>query len=191
MTFLKSFTQEMQMTCTAWVESLNTSNHSRKKTNRSCQKHEYYWWRSFFTNTGRHLLGVSFITSIKSNLHTALTAENTTANNCIILHTQDTTELHTNVFLTGIARLLVTKDGRLSPVQVNYKLHSHYLYFFVVSYNFTVNIISNICNQTTSSGHYYMQDDEIRRLLLPWRYSPRWAKASFFLGFRPEGFPSR
>jgi hypothetical protein len=28
-------------------------------------------------------------------------------------------------------------------------------------------------------------------LLLPWRYSPRWAKASFFLGFHPEGFPSR
>ena len=68
----------------------------------------------FFTNTGRHLLGVSFITSIKSNLHTALTAENTTANNCIILHTQDTTELHTNVFLIGIARFLVTKNGRLS-----------------------------------------------------------------------------
>jgi hypothetical protein len=25
-------------------------------------------------------------------------------------------------------------------------------------------------------------------LLLPWRYSPEWARASFFLGFHPEGF---
>jgi hypothetical protein len=54
------------------------------------------------------------------------------------------------------------------------------LQVFEIVYNFISGIITIL---------------EIRKqdllLLLPWRYSPRWAKASFFLGFHPEGFPSR
>lgn len=35
----------------------------------------------------------------------------------------------------------------------------------MVSYNFTVNIISKICQQNTAYGHNNTQDDDIRRLL--------------------------
>jgi hypothetical protein len=37
------------------------------------------------------MLGISFVTSLKSNLCTALTTLNTTGNNCIIWHAQNTT----------------------------------------------------------------------------------------------------
>jgi hypothetical protein len=46
--------------------------------------------------TGRSVLGVSFITSLKSNLRTALTPENT-----VIMHAQNAIALQTRLFLTG------------------------------------------------------------------------------------------
>jgi len=61
---------------------------------------------------GRHLLGVSFLRSLKSNLCTALTVWNITENNCYILHAQNTTAFQANVFLTGIHPLLATNNGR-------------------------------------------------------------------------------
>jgi len=65
--------KRMQLTCTAWVESLNTRDVGRGKIYRSCQKHESLTaWCSFLTNTSRHLLCVPFVTSLKSNLWTAL-----------------------------------------------------------------------------------------------------------------------
>jgi hypothetical protein len=55
--------------------------------------------------TGRSVLGVSFVTSQKSNLRTAVTTENT-------VHTQNAIALQTRVLLTGIHWLLVTSKGR-------------------------------------------------------------------------------
>jgi hypothetical protein len=54
---------------------------------------------TYFSNTARHLLVVSFLTSLKSSLYTALSIQNTTENNCIISHAQNTTTLQPNVFL--------------------------------------------------------------------------------------------
>jgi hypothetical protein len=51
----------------------------------------------------------------KSNLCTALTTRNTTGNDCIIWHAQNTTALQVSVFLTGTPRLMVTNKGR-SPL---------------------------------------------------------------------------
>jgi hypothetical protein len=74
----------MQLTCTAWVESLNIRDDGRRKTYRSCQKHESL--SLHVLSAGRHLLGVSLTASLKSNLCSALTTQTTTDNRCIILH---------------------------------------------------------------------------------------------------------
>jgi hypothetical protein len=52
------------------------------------------------------------MTTVKSDLCTALTAQNTTQNNCIVLHSQNRTALQPNVFLNGIRWLLVTNKER-------------------------------------------------------------------------------
>jgi hypothetical protein len=54
------------------------------------------------TNIGHHLLGVSFITGLKSNLCKAPKTQNTNENNCFILHAQNRTALRPIVLLTGI-----------------------------------------------------------------------------------------
>jgi hypothetical protein len=106
----------MKLTCTAWVVSLNTCDDGPGKTYRSFQKHEplllpdvisFYWLlciRCFVCN------------SLKAHLCTALTTQNTTTNNCIILHAQNTTALKPNVFLTGIASVIGHKQ-RTVPCQ--------------------------------------------------------------------------
>ena len=48
-------------------------------------------------NAGRHLLGTSFLTSLKSHLYVAVTTCSTTKNKCIISHAQIMTELQSNV----------------------------------------------------------------------------------------------
>jgi hypothetical protein len=85
--------------------------------------------------TGRHLLRVSFINRI-TNLCTIITKENKTEKNCIISHAQNTTALHPNAFLTGIHWFLVKNKGETdlpseNDCKVNYKLLSHYQYFFI------------------------------------------------------------
>jgi len=55
-----------------------------------------------------------------SNLYTALTAQKTTQNNCIIYLTQIMTVLQANVFLTRIHRLMVTNKGRSAFPCVNH-----------------------------------------------------------------------
>ena len=78
------------LNCTAWVESLK---HSRRKSvlgrraYRYCQKRESLSLHGL-PSTGRHLLRVLFITSLKSNLCTAVTKSNTTERNCIMAHTK-------------------------------------------------------------------------------------------------------
>jgi hypothetical protein len=66
------------------------------------------WLSLHDLSTDHHLLSVSFITSLKSNLCTALSTHNT---NRIISHAQNTTARQLNVFLAGMHRLLVTNKG--------------------------------------------------------------------------------
>ena len=71
----------MQLTCTAWVESLNARDGGREKTCRSVKNDTLY----HCVITGRHLPVFSFITNLKSNLYPALTTQNNKENTCFIL----------------------------------------------------------------------------------------------------------
>jgi len=65
-------------------------------------------WLSFYWSP----LGVWLIISIKSQWCTVLTTKNTTEKkNYIISHAHNTTTLQSNLFLTGLQRLLVTNKG--------------------------------------------------------------------------------
>ena len=123
--------------------------HSQRMSaqNTHCQQHESLSLHDL-PSTGRRLLEASFLTSLKSNLWTALTTRNTTK---IILlykylththththgrtrtHTQNTTALQPNVLLNVIYQLLVTSKGRSTfpasnNVKVNRKLLGQCLY---------------------------------------------------------------
>ena len=92
------------------------TNQSRSYLNhlvyRSFQEHESLTLHDFLS-TGHHLLVVSFITSLKSNICTALTTWNTAVNNCIILHAQNTTALQTCIFeLEYTNQSLFTSEGQ-------------------------------------------------------------------------------
>jgi len=89
-----SITQEDAFGLTAWVQSLSAWAYSLGNTCRPCEEHQLLSLHDFLS-TGHHLLVVSFITSLKSNVCTALTTWNTAVNNCFILHAQDTTALET------------------------------------------------------------------------------------------------
>jgi hypothetical protein len=103
--------KRMQLTFTEWVESLNTGKDGRGKTYRSCQKHGSLSMHDLLS-TGRHLLGVSLITTLKSHFCTAVPTQNATENSCNISYAQNTTAPQPYVFLTGIRRLLLTNKGR-------------------------------------------------------------------------------
>jgi len=90
-----------------------------KHTCRYCQKQESLSLRDL-RSTGRHLSGVSFITSLKSDICTALTTQNTTENNCIISHAQTTTALQPNVSLNVLHRLLATDNGGSDFLHANH-----------------------------------------------------------------------
>ena len=76
------------MTFTACVEYLNISDDGRGKTDRSCQKFVFVSLYGLLS-TSSHLLGASFITSLKSKLCTALNTQNTAENNRTISHAQN------------------------------------------------------------------------------------------------------
>jgi hypothetical protein len=99
--------KRMQLTCTAWLQSLNTHDDGRGKTYRSCQKHNSLSLHDLLS-TGHHSLRIPFTTNVQPNLCPALTTQNTTEHNCIILHAQNTTALQLDLFLTGIHQSLVT-----------------------------------------------------------------------------------
>jgi hypothetical protein len=91
-------------------------------------------------STGRNLLGVSFIRSLKSNLWTTVTKQGNTENN--FSHTHKT-RLHFSLFFFFFFFLMEyvgywskTRDSRLSRAQTNAKVNcirlSHYLYFIDV-----------------------------------------------------------
>ena len=97
------------------------------QTYRSRQKHKPLSLQDL--SIGRHWLGISFRTSLDSNLGTSLNTNNTTGNNCIISNAQNTTACFKwNTSVTGHK----TGDDRLSPAQrtakVNCRFRSHYQY---------------------------------------------------------------
>jgi hypothetical protein len=96
--------KNMQVTGTDCEESLDTHDNGPGQTCRSCHKHEFPSMHDALS-TGRHWLGVWFVTSLKTNLCTTLTTQNTTENNYVISHAQNTTALQPNVFSTGMHRL--------------------------------------------------------------------------------------
>lgn len=109
----------MKSNWTAWVKSLKTGDDGRGGgIYGSCQKHESLSVHKLLFIT-RHLFRDSFMTTLKSNFCTALTAQNTTQNNCIFLHSSNTTELQSNVFLTWIHQLLVASNGRWAYLNAN------------------------------------------------------------------------
>jgi hypothetical protein len=87
----------MQLTCTAWVQSLNTRDDGRSKTwvNYQCTKFLF-----------------SFITSLQSNPCTPWITQNTAKNNYIISYAQNRVAFRSNVLLTGIHRLLIANYER-------------------------------------------------------------------------------
>jgi hypothetical protein len=76
--------KRIQLSFTARTYSFSTRNDCDEKTYRSCQKHESLSHRDL--STDRHLFGVSFLSSLKSNLCTALITQNTTQNKSITFH---------------------------------------------------------------------------------------------------------
>jgi hypothetical protein len=64
----------MQLTGTAYVDSLNTYEDGWGKTHRSCQKHGFqslrdtsFFFFFFLTNAGCHLEDAAFITNLNKN----------------------------------------------------------------------------------------------------------------------------
>jgi hypothetical protein len=86
---------------TMWVASPNTGVDGWRKMyiRRSCQKHACLSLLDL--SAGRHLLGDSFVTSLKSNLRTVVTTHNTTEHACVIRQTNKQADpLQPDVLLT-------------------------------------------------------------------------------------------
>ena len=105
---------------------------------RSSQKRESHQLQHDILSAGHSLLGISFITGLKSNLCTSITTKNTTINNYVITHTQNTTAFQPSLFCNLKMRVTGHTQGSVgSPVQttakVNCKLlsqcHQHHLKF--------------------------------------------------------------
>jgi hypothetical protein len=77
----------------------------------SCQKHESLSPLDLLS-TGDLVLGIPFITNLKSILCTALRALNKKDQNCIVSHAHNTIAFQAHVFLTRIYQILLTNKGR-------------------------------------------------------------------------------
>jgi hypothetical protein len=85
----------------------------------SYQKHKSLFL-SDLLSTGQHMLGVSFIASMQSNLHAGVTTESTTQKVTVLSHTQKrTTALQPGVFLSGIHRVLLKNKVRSAFASAN------------------------------------------------------------------------
>jgi hypothetical protein len=84
---LLCFTQESEVDLHSSGRVLKPRDDGRGQTytRRSCQKYDSLSLYDFLS-IGRHLLGVSSIRSLKSNLCSALSTQNTTENNCVIVN---------------------------------------------------------------------------------------------------------
>jgi len=108
-----SLLKRMQMTCIEWVQSLKTRGEKRTDPvqKRGCLS---LYNLVHLTNTGSPFVRCFVCNKPKVKLCTALTTQNTTANNCFVSHAQNTTALQFNVSLTGIYRLAVKNQGMIS-----------------------------------------------------------------------------
>ena len=79
---------------------------------RSCQNFSIIGWVSFHLSP---FVCVSFITSLQSILCSVLNTQNTTDNNGIISHAQNTTALQPDVFLITVYLSLFSDNGRPFP----------------------------------------------------------------------------
>jgi hypothetical protein len=92
----------MQVTYTAQVEALNTRHDSRGKTKILSKTRASLSMHDVFFNKYWSLFVMRFIAaSLKSNLSTAITKQNTTEN-CSISHAQNTKAVGPNTFVAGI-----------------------------------------------------------------------------------------
>jgi hypothetical protein len=66
-----------QLTFTAWVQTINTGGDGRGDTIFQKQDSPSLLDVDFLTHAGRHLIGISLITSLLSNVRTALTTQTT------------------------------------------------------------------------------------------------------------------
>ena len=89
-----------------------------EKKHSFCQKHRSLSLHDLLWN-GRYLLGLSFVTNLKSSLCTALITQNTTKNNSIILQAQNATCTSAQRVLTEIYQLLDTNKGRSALPSAN------------------------------------------------------------------------
>jgi len=128
----QSFTQENVVDCPALVESLNNLNNIWTKTYRPPQNHEPLSHWETCLHPGLHLLGVSLVTSLHSNLCTTLTTRNTTESS----GEQIRLNFNQTPFLIGIHRLLFTnKRCSNSSLQVQtYKCIGQAQQNFIIFY---------------------------------------------------------
>ena len=103
--------KRIKLTCTACVQSVTLMTAAWGGTYNACQKHESLSPLDLLS-TGDLVLGIPFITNFKSNLCTALRAQNTKDQNCIVSHAHYTIAFQAHVFLTGIYCILLTNKGR-------------------------------------------------------------------------------
>jgi hypothetical protein len=108
----------------------------------------------------------SFRTSRKSNLRTALTTQNTTEHYTVLspTHTQNTTALQPNVFLTRTHLLLVTNKVRLpfpeqTAVKFNWTLHSQYLYVLLTATRTVLAFVRRLLNLVHCVHDYSCKND--------------------------------
>jgi hypothetical protein len=98
--------------------SLSTPYNGRLSSDRSSQKREYNQLLHDIPSTGRSLLGVSFITSLRSNLCASLATQITTRTNYVVRHIQNTTAFHPSLFCNLKMRVTGHTQGSVgSPVK--------------------------------------------------------------------------
>jgi len=106
------------------MKSLSTPFDGRVISDWSSQKRESHQLQHDILSIGRSLLGVSFITSLKSNLCTSVTTQNSTRNNYVITHTQNTTAFEPRLFLNLKMRVTGHTQGSIgSPIQTTAKVN--------------------------------------------------------------------
>lgn len=136
-------TNNLHGMCRFTQHSRPWSGDSGWKTYWSCQKHGSLSLQGFLS-TGRNLLGVSFIASLRLNLGSAPATQSSTENYGITSHAKHTTELQRSLFVTGLHRLLVIKRRTVSCpktrriFKVKWKLLRQYQYEVPLS---TVNVL--------------------------------------------------
>jgi hypothetical protein len=106
------------------MKSPSTPYGGRVSSYRSSQKRVSHQLLRDILSTGRSLLGVSFITNLKSSLCTSVTTQNTTGNNYVVTHTQNTTAFQSSLFCNLKMRVTGHAQGSVgSPAQTTAKVN--------------------------------------------------------------------